>query len=66
MGASADGGPAAVVELGQKLDIRLLAETAWFVAINLATMYMFIGRPFYWYDEAGNVVDGGKLQRFMW
>ena len=65
-GAGADDSAAAVVELGQKLDLRLFAETAWFVAINLTTMYVFIAKPFYWYDGQGNVADGGKLQRFMW
>ncbi|PHH92252.1 hypothetical protein CDD83_8177 [Cordyceps sp. RAO-2017] len=45
---------------------RLLAETAWFVAINLATGYVFLGKPYVWTDADGHVLDGGRLQRFMW
>lgn len=36
-----------------------LLETAWFAVINVATMYIFITRPFAWASEEG-------LQRFMW
>lgn len=38
----------------------LWAETAWFVAINVATGYMFLHRGFEWPQEPGNV------QRFLW
>jgi alpha-1,2-glucosyltransferase len=49
------------------VDPRLFLETAWFLAINLGTMYMFLFRPFYWRDgENGELLDGGKVQRFMW
>ncbi|KAH9908386.1 glycosyltransferase family 59 protein [Xylariomycetidae sp. FL2044] len=41
-------------------------ETLWFLLINLATMYIFISRPFYWYEPDGTPADGGRAQRFMW
>ncbi|EPE06582.1 glycosyltransferase family 59 protein [Ophiostoma piceae UAMH 11346] len=49
-----------------KVDVRLLLETVWFVAINVATMYMFLYRPYVWRAADGTVLDGGRLQRFMW
>jgi len=50
------------------VDPRLFLETVWFLAINLGTMYMFLFRPFYWRDSNGNgeLLDDGKVQRFMW
>ncbi|ELQ39121.1 alpha-1,2 glucosyltransferase ALG10 [Pyricularia oryzae Y34] len=50
----------------QGLDLRLVLETLWFVAINLGTMYMFICRPYHWKDVDGKLMDEGRLQRFMW
>lgn len=47
-------------------DPRLLLETLWFLAINVGTMYMFLARPFYWRGADGELLDGGKVQRFMW
>ncbi|KAK5633485.1 hypothetical protein RRF57_009199 [Xylaria bambusicola] len=44
----------------------LLLETAWFVLINAATMYIFITRPFYWRAPDGTLQDEGRVQRFMW
>lgn len=44
---------------GGNNDFRLWLETAWFGVINVATMYIFITRPFRWASEEG-------LQRFMW
>lgn len=44
---------------GRLADVRVGFETAWFAVINLATMYIFITRPFQWASEEG-------LQRFMW
>lgn len=41
-------------------DHRLWIETAWFLAINLATGYVFLYRGFEWPQEPGQV------QRFMW
>lgn len=55
-----------ITALGQKIDLTLAAETLWFVAINLGTMYMFLYRPFYWRHSSGDLLDSGKLQRFMW
>ncbi len=50
----------------KKFDLRLVVETAWFIAINVATMYAFLHRPFYWRAPDGSLMDDGKLQRFMW
>ncbi|CAK7265441.1 glucosyltransferase [Sporothrix epigloea] len=49
-----------------KVDLRLFLETAWFVAINVTTMYIFLYRPFVWRATDGSPMDGGRLQRFMW
>ncbi|KAI1660663.1 glycosyltransferase family 59 protein [Daldinia decipiens] len=43
-----------------------LLETVWFLLINVATMYIFITRPFYWRGQDGELLDGGNVQRFMW
>ncbi|KAJ1819287.1 glucosyltransferase [Coemansia sp. RSA 2598] len=37
-----------------------VAEIAWFAAINAATLWVFLYRPFTWQSEPG------QLQRFMW
>ncbi|KAK3934663.1 DIE2/ALG10 family-domain-containing protein [Diplogelasinospora grovesii] len=52
--------------LRHKVDLRLLLETVWFLAINLGTMYMFLFKPFYWRGPSGELLDGGRSQRFMW
>ncbi|EOO01154.1 putative alpha- glucosyltransferase alg10 protein [Phaeoacremonium minimum UCRPA7] len=52
--------------LGRKMDLRLVLETMWFLLINFATMYIFLTRPFFWKDENGTLLDGGRVQRFMW
>ncbi|KAK3312362.1 DIE2/ALG10 family-domain-containing protein [Apodospora peruviana] len=52
--------------VNRKVDITLAVETVWFVAINLGTMYMFLYRPFYWKSSDGELLDDGKVQRFMW
>lgn len=52
--------------LGRRVDVRLALETAWFLVINLVTAYMFIARPFYWRAADGTLLDGGRVQRFMW
>lgn len=49
-----------------KVDLRLFLETAWFVVINVTTMYIFLYRPFVWRATDGSLMDGGRLQRFMW
>lgn len=65
-----EGGPGRLLDsllsVGQKFDLRLFVETAWFLVIHLATAYMFIARPFYWRAEDGSLLDGGRVQRFMW
>ncbi|KAI1638636.1 glycosyltransferase family 59 protein [Biscogniauxia mediterranea] len=44
----------------------LALETAWFALVNAATMYVFLARPFYWRAADGTLLDGGRVQRFMW
>lgn len=60
VGLSARGDGAA------RADARLALETAWFAAVNAATMAVFLFRPFYWRSEDGELLDGGRVQRFMW
>lgn len=55
-----------LLSIGQKFDLRLFVETVWFVVVHLATAYMFIARPFFWRAEDGSLLDGGRVQRFMW
>lgn len=55
-----------ILSIGQRFDLRLFVETVWFVVVHLATAYMFIARPFYWRAEDGSLLDGGRVQRFMW
>ncbi|KAM0265183.1 hypothetical protein ACHAQJ_000336 [Trichoderma viride] len=47
-------------------DVRLILETIWFVLINLITGYIFLSKPYIWKAEDGSILDGGRLQRFMW
>ncbi|KAK4184607.1 glycosyltransferase [Podospora australis] len=50
-----------------KFDPRLFLETAWFLAINLGTMYMFLYKPFFWpWEESKSDVENLTPQRFMW
>jgi alpha-1,2-glucosyltransferase len=51
---------------GRHSDLTLWLETAWFLVVNLGTMYMFLFRPYVWRNEQGEVLDDGRLQRFMW
>ncbi|RYC53803.1 hypothetical protein CHU98_g12406 [Xylaria longipes] len=44
----------------------LFLETAWFILINVATMYIFVTRPFYWRAPDDTLQDEGRVQRFMW
>ncbi|GAB1316563.1 glucosyltransferase [Madurella fahalii] len=53
-------------KLARKLDLRLVLETIWFIGVNLGTMYMFLWRGYYWRGGDGEVLDGGRVQRFMW
>ncbi|KAG6036546.1 hypothetical protein E4U19_003166 [Claviceps sp. Clav32 group G5] len=50
----------------KRYDVRLVLETIWLVAINMATGYIFLAKPYVWRDENGLVLDEGQLQRFMW
>lgn len=52
--------------VGRRADLRLVLETAWFLLINMGTMYVFLTRPFLWKAEDGTLLDGGRVQRFMW
>jgi alpha-1,2-glucosyltransferase len=65
-GEAKKGGLGWLWTVGRKVDVRLVLETMWFVGINVGTMYMFLWRGFYWRGEDGGVVDGGRVQRFMW
>ncbi|EUC50046.1 glycosyltransferase family 59 protein [Bipolaris oryzae ATCC 44560] len=42
------------------LDVRMVLETIWLLAINLAVSYIFLNWTFTWPNEPGN------LQRFIW
>lgn len=55
-----------VYRYGRKFDLTAGLETVWFVLINLATMYMFLVKPFMWRNSDGEVLDEGRMQRFMW
>ncbi len=48
------------------VDVRLLLETGWFVVVNAGTMWVFLMKGFVWRGEDGAVLDGGRVQRFMW
>ncbi|OAQ90118.1 glucosyltransferase [Purpureocillium lilacinum] len=54
------------IRVFRQYDVRLLLETVWFAAINLATCYIFIAKPYVWRAEDGTVLDDGRMQRFMW
>ncbi|KAJ8062063.1 hypothetical protein OCU04_009843 [Sclerotinia nivalis] len=45
---------------GEERDVRLYAETIWYLFINAVTGYVFLYRGFEWVQE------GGRVQRFMW
>ncbi|KKA28424.1 hypothetical protein TD95_003036 [Thielaviopsis punctulata] len=55
-----------LVKFASRYDIRLFLETAWFLVINAATMYIFIAKAYVWKAEDGSILDGGRLQHFMW
>ncbi|KAH8900117.1 hypothetical protein GQ53DRAFT_709444 [Thozetella sp. PMI_491] len=52
--------------LSRQVDLTLVLETVWFLAINMATIYIFLFKPYVWRNEEGEVLDMGRLQRFMW
>ncbi|KAK3307130.1 glycosyltransferase family 59 protein [Chaetomium strumarium] len=53
-------------EVDRTVDRRLMLETVWFLVVNAVTMYVFLFKPFYWRGEDGELLDGGRVQRFMW
>ncbi|KAH0598579.1 hypothetical protein MHUMG1_03881 [Metarhizium humberi] len=53
-------------EVFKRYDVRLVLETLWFVAINVATGYIFLMKPYVWKDDQGRNLEDGRLQRFMW
>ncbi|KAF7549028.1 hypothetical protein G7046_g8477 [Stylonectria norvegica] len=57
---------AKVIRFFECYDLRLVLETVWFVAINVATGYLFLFKPYLWRAEDGRLLDEGRLQRFMW
>lgn len=50
----------------EKYNLLLWIETVWFLAVNAATMYIFLMKPYQWKAEDGTLLDGGRWQRFMW
>lgn len=56
----------AVADWSGGYDVRLFVEGAWHVLINLVTGYIFLSRPYVWRAEDGSVLEGGRLQQFMW
>ncbi|KAI1328353.1 glycosyltransferase family 59 protein [Xylariaceae sp. FL0255] len=48
------------------IDYPLLLETLWFALINGVTMLVFLYMPFQWRSPDGELLDGGRMQRFMW
>ena len=57
---STRGPPSIVRKSYAGYDHRLWIETLWFLAVNVATGYMFLYRGFEWPQEPG------RVQRFMW
>ncbi|KAI9158203.1 Alpha-1,2 glucosyltransferase alg-10 [Paramyrothecium foliicola] len=55
-----------LVEKVKDFDLRLFFETVWFLAINVATGYIFLTRPYQWKAADGTLLDQGRWQRFMW
>jgi alpha-1,2-glucosyltransferase len=53
-------------DIGERLDVRLVLETFWFLLINLMTMFIFLYYPFYWKEDNGALLDFGRQQRFIW
>lgn len=53
-------------EMARRYDLRLVLETVWLIIINLATMYVFLTKPYQWKAEDGTLLDEGRWQRFMW
>ncbi|TGO14688.1 hypothetical protein BTUL_0050g00040 [Botrytis tulipae] len=52
--------PTLAISVSPKINIRLYAETIWYLLINGVTGYIFLYRGFEWTQEPG------RVQRFMW
>ncbi|CAI4210937.1 unnamed protein product [Parascedosporium putredinis] len=52
-----------VASVGTRFDLRLVFESLWFLAINIATMSIFLLKPYQWRAEDGTLLDEGRLQR---
>ncbi|KAF7936726.1 hypothetical protein BELL_0829g00040 [Botrytis elliptica] len=52
--------PTLTISASPKINIRLYAETIWYLLINGVTGYIFLYRGFEWTQEPG------RVQRFMW
>ena len=52
--------------LGRRIDLTAVLETAWFVAVNLVTFWIFLSRPYQWRSVDGRILDQARWQRFMW
>ncbi|KAL9477493.1 hypothetical protein ACSS6W_007334 [Trichoderma asperelloides] len=65
-GASSTSAWGKFVNFCRVYDVRLILETIWFVLINAITGYIFLYKPYVWKAEDGSILDGGRLQRFMW
>lgn len=55
-----------LIQAFKAYDLRLVIETMWFLVINLVTGYIFLNKPYLWTSEDGKILDGGRMQRFMW
>jgi alpha-1,2-glucosyltransferase len=55
-----------LADISRRYDLTVALETVWFAAINLATFWVFVNKPFVWTAEDGTLLDGGRTQRFMW
>ena len=58
--------PKRLADVVDGIDIRLVFETLWFLAINFITGYIFLKKPYEWRAADGTILDEGRLQRFMW
>lgn len=65
-GASSTSAWGKFVNYCRGYDVRLILESIWFILINAVTGYIFLHKPYVWKAEDGSILDGGRLQRFMW
>jgi alpha-1,2-glucosyltransferase len=64
--SSAGGGVGKLFQQLASQRVALSMETAWFMAVNVVTGYMFLTRPYQWRATDGTLLDDGRWQRFMW